>query len=132
MLGLVHDSAPSCNGNLKLVDPDQANRVLAVWKNRTDLSILGALHVLYKLDEGRAGLLEEVIVSCLALVFAERLSTRGWQKQVDQIGRESGRGKCEAMAFGRMVSSRVWVFPQAKARDLGLRRLALWVRRLSC
>jgi hypothetical protein len=29
------------------------------------------------LDEGRAGLLEEVIVSCLALVFAERLSARG-------------------------------------------------------
>jgi hypothetical protein len=68
---------PHVNGNLKLVDPNQANRVLAVWKNRTDLSILGALHVLYKLDEGRAGLLEEVIVSCLALVFAERLSARG-------------------------------------------------------
>jgi hypothetical protein len=77
-LGLVHDSAPSCNGNLKLVNLDQADRVLAVWKNRTDLSILGALHVLYKLDEGRAGLLEEVIVSCLALVCAERLSARGW------------------------------------------------------
>jgi hypothetical protein len=28
-----------------------------------------------------------------------------------------------------MMSSRVWVFPQAKARDFGLGRLALWVRR---
>ena len=33
---------------------------------------------MYKLDEGRAGLLEEVVASRLALVFAERLSARGW------------------------------------------------------
>ena len=74
-LGLVHDNAPSCNGNLKLVNLDQANRV-AVWKNRTDLLILGALHVMYILDEGRAGPLEEIVASCPALVFAERLSAR--------------------------------------------------------
>lgn len=85
MLGLVHDSAPSCNGNLKLVDPDQANRVLAVWKNRTDLSILGALHVLYKLDEGRAGLLEEVIVSCLALVLNACLPEGGKSKSIKWV-----------------------------------------------
>jgi hypothetical protein len=77
-LGLVHDNAPSCNGNLELVNPDQADRVLAAWKNRKDLLILGALHVMYKLDEGRAGLLEEVVASCLALVFSERMSARGW------------------------------------------------------
>ena len=47
-LWLVHDSAPSCNGNLELVNPDQADRVLAVWKSRTNLSILGALYVLCK------------------------------------------------------------------------------------
>jgi hypothetical protein len=62
-LGLVHDNSPSCNGNLKLVNSDQADRVLAAWKNRTDLLILGAFHVMYKLDEGRAGLLEEVVAA---------------------------------------------------------------------
>lgn len=77
-LGLVHGNAPSCDGSLKPVNPDQADRVLAVWKNRTDLLILEALHVMYKLDEGIAGLLEEVVASCLALAFAERLSARRW------------------------------------------------------
>jgi hypothetical protein len=45
-LEFVQDAAPSCNGNLKLVSPDHADRLLAVWKNRTDPSILGALHIL--------------------------------------------------------------------------------------
>ena len=49
-----------------------------MWKNCTDTLILGALHVLYKLDERRVGILKEAIVSCLALVFAERLSAGGW------------------------------------------------------
>jgi hypothetical protein len=51
-LGLVYDNAPSCNGNLKLVDPDRADRVPVVWKNRTDLLILGTLHVMYNWMKG--------------------------------------------------------------------------------
>ena|SRR2546423_3650300 len=54
-LRLVYDNAHLCNGNMKLVNPDQTDRVLALGKNRSDLLILGALHVMYKLDEGRAG-----------------------------------------------------------------------------
>ena len=75
---LVGDSAPLCNGNLKLIKPDQPGKILAIWKNRTDYAILGALHVLEKFDEGRTGQLEEVMLSCLSIVFAERLSARGW------------------------------------------------------
>ena len=47
-LGGVQDSAPHCNGNLKLIRPGRGDGVLAVWKNRTDPLILGALHVFDK------------------------------------------------------------------------------------
>ncbi len=75
---LINDSAPLCNGNLKLMKPDQPEKILAIWKNRTDSAILGALHILEKLDERRSGILEGVILSCLSIVLAERLSARGW------------------------------------------------------
>jgi len=75
---LVHNEAPVCNGNLKLIDPNDRERILAVWKNRTDPTILGALFILDEFDEGNKGLLEEVVTSCMAIVLAERLSGRGW------------------------------------------------------
>jgi hypothetical protein len=75
-LEMVHNDAPNCNGNLKLINPEAPERVLAVWKNRTDYLILGALFILAEFDEGK--LLEEVVLSCLAIVFAERVSARGW------------------------------------------------------
>ena len=77
-LGGVKDNAPNCNGNLKLIRPGRGNGVLAVWKNRTDPLILGTLHVFDKVNDGTADQFDEVVVSCLAVVFAERLSGRGW------------------------------------------------------
>jgi hypothetical protein len=77
-LELAQDATPSCKGNLKLVSPDHADRVLAVWKNRTHPSILGDLHILDQSDEGKAGFLDAVVASWLAIAFAERLSARGW------------------------------------------------------
>jgi hypothetical protein len=76
-LGLVHDTGTSCKGSLKLFSPDHADRALAVWESRIDPKILGALHLLDKLDEGRKGLLDEVVASYLALAFAKCLSARG-------------------------------------------------------
>ena len=85
----VDFEAPECNGNLKMVDPQHPERILAVWKNRTDFLILGALLVLEKFDEGRKGMLEEVVLSCLAIVIAERLSARGWLGGWGKTGKTS-------------------------------------------
>ena len=77
-LSLVEDQKPRCNGNLKLVSADRPDNVLAVWQNRTDRRIMGSLSIIDNIDEGEAGLLEEVITSCLTVVMAERISGRGW------------------------------------------------------
>lgn len=77
-LSLVENQKPNCNGNLKLISPDNPDNVLAVWQNRTDRRIMGSLSIIDNIDEGQAGLLEEVITSCLTVVMAERISGRGW------------------------------------------------------
>ena len=79
-LNLLDDEAPRCNGNLKLVHesyPFQPE-TLAVWKNRTDPSILGALHVSRAAVEEGGITLHDVVSSCLAIVVSERLNFRGW------------------------------------------------------
>lgn len=77
---LEGDDTPDCNGNLKLVN--EANpfqpEVLAVWKNRTDPHIMGALWVLEPALEDGDIMLEDILCSCLAIVCAERMSGRGW------------------------------------------------------
>jgi len=81
---VVTDGAPTCNGNLKLVNPARRRQsqegledgVLAVWKNRSDTKSLGSLFILdEEIREGNG--LEEVVVGCLALVLGERMSWRG-------------------------------------------------------
>ncbi|OGE53876.1 hypothetical protein PENARI_c007G04156 [Penicillium arizonense] len=66
------------NGNLKFFAADRPDDILAVWQNRTDRRILGSLGVIAELDVDSDGLLEGLIVSCLAVVVAERISGRGW------------------------------------------------------
>ncbi|KAJ5753651.1 uncharacterized protein N7511_007804 [Penicillium nucicola] len=66
------------NGNLKFFAADRPDDVLAVWQNRTDKRILGSLGVIAELDAESDGVLEGLIVSCLAVVVAERISGRGW------------------------------------------------------
>ena len=76
--GLI-DSAPDCNGNLKLIKEDSRKaRILAVWKNRTDPKILGALWINESALEAGEIVLEDVLCSCLAIVCSERLNGRGW------------------------------------------------------
>lgn len=76
-LSMVEDRAHRGNGNLKLVAAGDPAEVLAVWQNRTDKEILGCLSIFARFEEGECGLLEEVVVSCLAVVLAERTSGRG-------------------------------------------------------
>jgi len=77
VLNLVDDNAPRCNGNLKLFDPINPGKVLAIRKNRTDPHILGSIMILEDLGDNRP--LQEVILwSCLAIVMAERVAFRGW------------------------------------------------------
>ncbi|KAJ5320042.1 hypothetical protein PENANT_c025G07791 [Penicillium antarcticum] len=71
-------NASDGNGNLKFFAADRPDDVLAVWQNRTDKRILGSLGVIAELDADSDGLLEGLIVSCLAVVVAERISGRGW------------------------------------------------------
>lgn len=90
---------PSAHGNLKLLDPSRPEKgVLAVWQNKTDLSILGNLVLFEELDEsgesGEVGAeskvgLEEVVASCMTVVMAERISLRGW---VGGLGKGKGKG----------------------------------------
>jgi len=77
-LSQIENQKTRCNGNLKLISPDKPDNVLAVWQNRTDLRVMGSLNIIDNIDEGEAGLLEEVITSCLTVVMAERISGRGW------------------------------------------------------
>ncbi|KAJ5963855.1 uncharacterized protein N7479_003731, partial [Penicillium vulpinum] len=72
-------SAPSDgNGNLKFFAADKPDDILAVWQNRTDRQIFGSLNVIAELDADSDGILEGLMVSCLAVVIAERVSGRGW------------------------------------------------------
>ncbi|CAI7569977.1 unnamed protein product [Penicillium discolor] len=66
------------NGNLKFFSADKPDDILAVWQNRTDRQILGSLNVIAELDADSDGVLEALMVSCLAVVVAERVSGRGW------------------------------------------------------
>ncbi|KAJ5373083.1 hypothetical protein N7517_005089 [Penicillium concentricum] len=66
------------NGNLKFFAAGKPDDILAVWQNRTDRQILGSLNVLAELDANSDGILEGLMVSCLAVVVAERVSGRGW------------------------------------------------------
>ncbi|KAJ5825025.1 hypothetical protein N7447_007365 [Penicillium robsamsonii] len=66
------------NGNLKFFAADKPDDILAVWQNRTDRQILGSLNVIAELDADSDGILEGLMVSCLAVVVAERVSGRGW------------------------------------------------------
>ena len=77
-LSMLENQEHCGNGNLKLVAAGDPGEVLAVWQNRTDKEILGCLSVFARFEEGEDGLLEDVIVSCLAVVLAERTSGRGW------------------------------------------------------
>ncbi|OQE42099.1 hypothetical protein PENCOP_c004G04410 [Penicillium coprophilum] len=66
------------NGNLKFFAADAPDDILAVWQNRTDRQILGSLNIFAELDTDSDGNLEGLVVSCLAVVVAERVSGRGW------------------------------------------------------
>lgn len=66
------------NGNLKFFAADTPDDILAVWHNRTDRQILGSLNIISRLDADSDGVLEGLMVSCLAVVVAERVSGRGW------------------------------------------------------
>ncbi|KAJ5502490.1 hypothetical protein N7463_005364 [Penicillium fimorum] len=66
------------NGNLKFFAADKPDDILAVWQNRTDRQLLGSLNVISELDAESDGILEGLMVSCLAVVVAERVSGRGW------------------------------------------------------
>jgi hypothetical protein len=66
------------NGNLKFFAAERPDDVLAVWQNRTDKRSLGSLGVIAELNADSDGVLEGLIVSCLAVVVAERISGRGW------------------------------------------------------
>ncbi|KAK4867755.1 hypothetical protein LT330_006692 [Penicillium expansum] len=66
------------NGNLKFFSADQPDDILAVWQNRTDRQIMGSLNVIAEFDAYLDGILEGLMVSCLAVVVAERVSGRGW------------------------------------------------------
>ncbi|CDM27517.1 hypothetical protein DTO013E5_2754 [Penicillium roqueforti] len=73
------DAGPSDgNGNLKFFAANKPDDILAVWQNRTDRQILGSLNVIAELDADSDGILEGSMVSCLAVVVAERVSGRGW------------------------------------------------------
>jgi hypothetical protein len=76
-LSLMEDQPRRKNGNLKLVSPERPDTILAVWQNSTDRRLMGGLSVFEEMDEGEAGILEEVVTSCLAVVMAERGSWRG-------------------------------------------------------
>ncbi|KAH0541559.1 hypothetical protein FGG08_003971 [Glutinoglossum americanum] len=66
------------NGNLKLIDPEHPGRVLAVWENKTDWSVLGNLLVFEEEVGGLGGGdLEAVVMSGLAIVCCERLTGKG-------------------------------------------------------
>ncbi|CAL5869675.1 uncharacterized protein PFLUO_LOCUS3905 [Penicillium psychrofluorescens] len=86
-LSLVEDREHDGNGNLKFFAADRPQEILAVWQNRTDRRILGSLSVLATLDEGPDGVLEALVVSCLAVVLSERLSGRGW---LGGLGKSTG------------------------------------------
>lgn len=77
-LSMLKNQEHCGNGNLKLVAAGDPGEVLAVWQNRTDKEIVGCLSVFARFEEGEDGLLEDVIVSCLAVVLGERTSGRGW------------------------------------------------------
>lgn len=48
-----------------------------MWQNRTDRQILGSLNVIAELDADSDGVLEGLIVSCLAVVIAEGFPGEG-------------------------------------------------------
>ncbi|KAJ5456227.1 hypothetical protein N7530_011501 [Penicillium desertorum] len=80
LLGTERERAGSSdgNGNLKFLAADKPDDILAVWQNRTDRQIVGTLNVIAELDADSDGVLEALMVSCLAVVVAERVSGRGW------------------------------------------------------
>ncbi|KAI9859749.1 MAG: hypothetical protein M1813_006466 [Trichoglossum hirsutum] len=71
----THPKLGPCNGNLKLVEAENPERILAVWENRTDWTVLGNL-LIYEDLGGRD--LEVVILSCMGIVCCERITGRGW------------------------------------------------------
>ena len=96
-LNVLHDSAPGCNGNLKLLNENSSPpKILAVWKNRTDPKIMGALWVSKSALNAREVVLEDVLCSCLAIVCSERLNSRGWLGGATHSRRRSTAGQIEA------------------------------------
>ena len=92
-LNVLHDSAPDCNGNLKLLNENLSPpKILAVWKNRTDPKIMGALWVSERALEAREIVLEDVLCSCLAIICSERLNSRGWLGGATHSRRRSTAG----------------------------------------
>jgi hypothetical protein len=69
----MDDGFPKCNGNLKLEDDDA--RLVAVYKQRRDSTVLGGLTVFTENLKEKLPI-EAVVSSCLAIVMYERL---GWQ-----------------------------------------------------
>ncbi|KAH0553413.1 hypothetical protein GP486_006516 [Trichoglossum hirsutum] len=70
----THPRFGPCNGNLKLVEAENPEQILAIWENRTDWTVLGNL-LIYGDFEGRD--LEMVILSCMGVVCCERITGRG-------------------------------------------------------
>jgi len=64
------------NGNLKLVTLSEPDKILALWENKIDPTVLGNL-LLYEDFKEREGL-EEVILGCLGVVLGERVRYKGW------------------------------------------------------
>lgn len=85
-LSMLESQGHRGNGNLKLVAAGDPGEVLAVWQNRTDKQIMGCLSVFARFEEGENGLLEDVVVSCLAIVLAERTSGRGLMGGLFRLG----------------------------------------------
>jgi len=72
----VDDGHPCASGNLVLSDP--RSRLVAVYKQRRDYDVLGALTVFPDALHGAGPpvSIEAVVASCLAVVMYERV---GWQ-----------------------------------------------------
>ncbi|KIX02433.1 uncharacterized protein Z518_08374 [Rhinocladiella mackenziei CBS 650.93] len=74
----VEDGHPRAHGNLQLEESD--GRIVAVYKQRRDFRVLGALSLF--MDVVKAPMtVEAVVASCLAIVLYERL---GWQNLLGQ------------------------------------------------
>jgi len=71
----LEDGHPHANGNLKLEDASNDNKLVAVYKQRRDLHVLGSLTVFSDNLKDTVPV-EVVVASCLAIVMYERI---GWQ-----------------------------------------------------